>query len=278
MLLPFMGRQWSWDSPWDVLAMSTYNTITSLAESPLVEGLIYAGTDGFGSATTPLGGHIWVTTNAAGGTSTWADRTGSINPGSFPVSGVTIDTADATGQTAYVSVMGFHVSHIWKTTNAGTTFRPVFDNERVISMGDLAITFEETTSDLRQSRSAGGASFASSGKPRRRGLIGGIVVVVLIGTMFLSDVVNNAAAAVLVAPIAISLANGLNVSADPFLMSVAIGASCAFLTPIGHQSNTLVLVPGGYRFSDYWRVGLPLEVLIVIVGLPVILWWWPLRP
>ncbi len=84
--------------------------------------VIYAGTDGFGSATNPLGGHIWVTTNAAGGTSTWTDRTGSINPGSFPVSGVAIDTADATGQTAYVTIMGFHVSHIWKTTNAGVSW------------------------------------------------------------------------------------------------------------------------------------------------------------
>ncbi len=84
--------------------------------------VIYAGTDGFGSATSPLGGHVWVTTNAAGGTSTWTDRTGIINSGSFPVSGVAIDTADATGQTAYVTIMGFHVSHIWKTTNAGVSW------------------------------------------------------------------------------------------------------------------------------------------------------------
>ena len=84
--------------------------------------VIYAGTDGFGAGTNPLGGHIWVTTNAAGGTSTWADRTGAINPGSFPVSGVAIDTADATGNTAYVTIMGFHVSHIWKTTNAGVSW------------------------------------------------------------------------------------------------------------------------------------------------------------
>jgi di/tricarboxylate transporter len=101
------------------------------------------------------------------------------------------------------------------------------------------------------------------------------LAVVLIGTMFLSDLVNNAAAALLVAPIAASLAQGMEVSADPFLMSVAIGASCAFLTPIGHQSNTLVMVPGGYRFGDYWRMGLPLEILIVVVGLPLIIWWWP---
>ncbi len=104
------------------------------------------------------------------------------------------------------------------------------------------------------------------------------LALVLIGTMFLSDLINNAAAAVLVAPIAISLAQGLGVSADPFLMCVAIGASCAFLTPIGHQSNTLVMVPGGYRFGDYWRMGLPLEVLIVAVGLPLIIWRWPFHP
>jgi di/tricarboxylate transporter len=102
------------------------------------------------------------------------------------------------------------------------------------------------------------------------------LVIVLVATMFLSDVVNNAAAALLMAPIAAGLAMGLGVSVDPFLMSVAVGASCAFLTPIGHQSNTLVMGPGGYRFGDYWRMGLPLEVLIVLVGVPLILWFWPL--
>ncbi|MFO8034685.1 MAG: SLC13 family permease [Candidatus Bipolaricaulota bacterium] len=99
---------------------------------------------------------------------------------------------------------------------------------------------------------------------------------VFLGTMFLSDLVNNAAAAVLMAPIAVSVAGGLGVSADPFLMAVAVSASCAFLTPIGHQSNTLVMVPGGYRFGDYWRMGLPLELIIVAVGLPLIVWVWPL--
>lgn len=94
--------------------------------------------------------------------------------------------------------------------------------------------------------------------------------------MVLSNIVNNAAAAVLAAPIAISLAEGLNASADPFLMAVAISASCAFLTPIGHQSNTLVMVPGGYRFGDYWRMGLPLSILVVAAGVPLILWAWPL--
>jgi di/tricarboxylate transporter len=104
---------------------------------------------------------------------------------------------------------------------------------------------------------------------------GATLAVVLVGTMFLSDLVNNAAAAVLMAPIAIGVAQGLGASADPFLMAVAIGASCAFLTPIGHQSNTLVLGPGGYRFGDYWRMGLPLEVIVAVVAIPLLLWFWP---
>ncbi len=103
-----------------------------------------------------------------------------------------------------------------------------------------------------------------------------VLILLMVATMFLSDVINNAAAAVLMAPIGISLAAGLNASADPFLMAVAIGASCAFLTPIGHQSNTLVMGPGGYRFGDYWRLGLPLEVIVVLVATPMILWVWPL--
>ncbi|WP_445004184.1 SLC13 family permease [Halomonas mongoliensis] len=105
-------------------------------------------------------------------------------------------------------------------------------------------------------------------------------VVTLIGlfvlTMMLSDVINNAAAAVLMAPIAVSLANGFDASVDPFLMAVAVSASCAFLTPIGHQSNTLVMGPGGYRFGDYWRMGLPLEVVVLAVAIPMILLVWPL--
>ena len=102
------------------------------------------------------------------------------------------------------------------------------------------------------------------------------LVLVLLGVMFLSDVVNNAAAAVLMAPVAVGVARGMGASADPFLMTVAVGASCAFLTPIGHQSNTLVLGPGGYKFADYFRVGLPLEVMIVTVSIPLILYFWPL--
>jgi len=103
-----------------------------------------------------------------------------------------------------------------------------------------------------------------------------LVLAVLVATMFLSDLVNNAAAAILMAPIALRLATEVNASADPFLMAVAIGASCAFLTPIGHQSNALVMGPGGYRFGDYWRMGLPLEVAIAAIATPLILWYWPL--
>lgn len=102
------------------------------------------------------------------------------------------------------------------------------------------------------------------------------LALVLVATMFLSDLVNNAAAALVMAPIALSVAQGLGASADPFLMSVAVGASCAFLTPIGHQSNTLVMGPGGYRFGDYWRMGLPLEVVVTVVALPLLVWFWPL--
>ncbi|MDA1010413.1 MAG: SLC13 family permease [Chloroflexi bacterium] len=96
------------------------------------------------------------------------------------------------------------------------------------------------------------------------------VALMLVIAMMLSDIVNNVAAAVLLIPIALSVATGLEASPDAFLMAVAVGASSAFLTPIGHQSNVLVMGPGGYHFSDYWKVGLPLEVLIVLVAAPVI--------
>ena len=102
------------------------------------------------------------------------------------------------------------------------------------------------------------------------------VAILMTTVMLLSNVVNNAAAAILAAPVAINLASRMECSADPFLMAVAIGASCAFLTPIGHQSNTLVMVPGGYKFGDYWRLGLPLSILVVACGVPTILWFWPL--
>ncbi|MDX5357486.1 MAG: SLC13 family permease [Rhodobacterales bacterium] len=102
------------------------------------------------------------------------------------------------------------------------------------------------------------------------------LAVVLVTTMFLSDVMNNAATAAVLCPIAIGIAASLGVNPDSFLMAVAIGASCAFLTPIGHQNNTLILGPGGFRFGDYWRLGLPLEALVVAVSLPLLLVFWPL--
>jgi di/tricarboxylate transporter len=102
------------------------------------------------------------------------------------------------------------------------------------------------------------------------------LVVVLIVTMTLSDFMNNAATAAVMCPIAISTANTLSVNPDPFLMAVAVGASCAFLTPIGHQNNTLILGPGGFRFGDYWRLGLAIELIVLAVGIPMILQVWPL--
>ncbi len=99
---------------------------------------------------------------------------------------------------------------------------------------------------------------------------------ILVVTMTLSDVINNAATAVVMAPISLGVANSLGVNPDAFLMAVAIGASCAFLTPIGHQNNALIMGPGGYRFGDYWRMGLPLELVIIAVSLPMILLVWPL--
>jgi di/tricarboxylate transporter len=99
---------------------------------------------------------------------------------------------------------------------------------------------------------------------------------IMVMTMTLSDVMNNAATAVVMAPLSVAVALNLGVNTDPFLMAVAIGASCAFLTPIGHQNNLLVMGPGGYRFGDYWRMGLPLELLILVVSLPLLVFMWPL--
>jgi di/tricarboxylate transporter len=97
-----------------------------------------------------------------------------------------------------------------------------------------------------------------------------VVALVLFAAMMLSDIVNNAAAAVLLIPVSLGLAETLAVAPDALLMAVAVGASCAFLTPIGHQSNILVMGPGGYQFRDYWRVGLPLEVVVMLVAAPLI--------
>lgn len=101
-----------------------------------------------------------------------------------------------------------------------------------------------------------------------------LITVLLVVTMVLTDIINNAATALIMAPISIAIAQALGANPDAFLMTIAIGASCSFLTPIGHQSNTLVMGPGGYRFSDYWRLGLPLEIVVALVAVPAILFFW----
>ena len=101
-----------------------------------------------------------------------------------------------------------------------------------------------------------------------------IITLLLIVSMTLSDLINNAATAVIMAPMAVSIAQILNISIDPLLMAVAIGSSSSFLTPIGHQNNTLVMGPGGYKFFDYMRLGLPIEIIVLIVSVPSILWFW----
>ncbi|WP_212525341.1 SLC13 family permease [Actibacterium sp. MT2.3-13A] len=113
------------------------------------------------------------------------------------------------------------------------------------------------------------------------GLTGGwpawaVLTVLMVVTMTLSDVLNNTATTLVAAPVGIEMARALGVSPDPFLMAVAVASSCAFLTPIGHKNNTLILGPGGYRFGDYWRMGLPLELIVIVVAIPAILLFWPL--
>ena len=101
-----------------------------------------------------------------------------------------------------------------------------------------------------------------------------LLTLILVTSMGLSDLVHNTPTAILMAPIALSLADTLSMSADPLLMAVAIGAASPYLTPVGHQSNTLVLGPGSYQFSDYWRLGLPLDMVIVTVAVPMIILVW----
>ena len=103
-----------------------------------------------------------------------------------------------------------------------------------------------------------------------------ILTVLMLVTMTLSDVLNNTATTIVAAPVGIEMARALDVSPDPFLMAVAVAASSAFLTPIGHKNNTLILGPGGYKFGDYWRMGLPLEIIVVTVSIPLILVFWPM--
>jgi di/tricarboxylate transporter len=118
------------------------------------------------------------------------------------------------------------------------------------------------------------ARFLLESVARGHAIVG--LAVILVVTMTLSDIMNNAATAAVMCPIAIGTASQLGVNADPFLMAVAVGASCAFLTPIGHQNNTLILGPGGFHFGDYWRLGLPLEIVVVAVSIPMLLLVWPL--
>jgi di/tricarboxylate transporter len=103
-----------------------------------------------------------------------------------------------------------------------------------------------------------------------------VLIILMVITMTLSDVLNNVATALIAAPVAVALAHGLDANPDSFLMAVAVAASCAFLTPIGHKNNTIIMGAGGYKFGDYWRMGLPLEILVVVVSIPVILVVWPL--
>jgi di/tricarboxylate transporter len=106
----------------------------------------------------------------------------------------------------------------------------------------------------------------------------GALALMMVAAMAVTPFLNNAATVLVVAPIAASFANNLSFSPDPFLMAVAIGAACDFLTPIGHQCNTLVMGPGGYRFGDYWRLGLPLSLIVIAVGVPLIALVWPIMP
>jgi len=103
-----------------------------------------------------------------------------------------------------------------------------------------------------------------------------VLLLLMAVTMTLSDFLNNVATALIAAPIAIDIARSFGSAPDPFLMGVAVASSCAFLTPIGHKNNTIIMGPGGYRFGDYWRLGLPLEILVLAVGVPAILYFWPL--
>jgi di/tricarboxylate transporter len=103
----------------------------------------------------------------------------------------------------------------------------------------------------------------------------GMLAMMMVAAMAVTPFLNNAATVLVVAPIAATFAKNLGLNPDPFLMAVAIGAACDFLTPIGHQCNTLVMGPGGYRFGDYWRLGLPLSLIVVVVGVPLIALVWP---
>ena len=103
-----------------------------------------------------------------------------------------------------------------------------------------------------------------------------VLAILMVVTMTLSDFLNNVATTLIAAPIGVGVANAFGVNPDPFLIGVAVAASCAFLTPIGHKNNTIIMGPGGYRFGDYWRMGIFLELIVLVIAIPVILLVWPL--
>ncbi|HHN66823.1 MAG TPA: SLC13 family permease, partial [Thermopetrobacter sp.] len=103
-----------------------------------------------------------------------------------------------------------------------------------------------------------------------------VLLVIMVVTMTLSDMLNNVATVLVAGPVAVQVAQALDVNPDTMLMGVAVAASCAFLTPIGHKNNTIIMGPGGYSFGDYWRMGLPLELVVLAVSVPLILLVWPL--
>jgi di/tricarboxylate transporter len=127
--------------------------------------------------------------------------------------------------------------------------------------------------------STGGAELIASGLAAAAAALPpvGAMSLALVTAMALTPFLNNAATVLIMAPVGASLAKKLGLHAEPFLMAVALGAACDFLTPIGHQCNTLVRGPGGYRFSDYWRLGLPLSIIVIIVGTILIPLFWPLK-
>jgi di/tricarboxylate transporter len=120
---------------------------------------------------------------------------------------------------------------------------------------------------------AGALSIAASHLPPI-----GALALIMVAAMAVTPFLNNAATVLVMAPIAATFAKTLGYSADPFLMAIAIGAACDFLTPVGHQCNTLVMGPGGYRFGDYWKLGLPLSIMVLLAGVPLIALFWPFKP
>jgi di/tricarboxylate transporter len=126
-------------------------------------------------------------------------------------------------------------------------------------------------------RTTGGTDLIAAGLSQAAAWlpVSGALALLLAAAMAVTPFLNNAATVLVMAPIAASFAERLGYNPDPFLMAVAIGAACDFLTPIGHQCNTLVMGPGGYRFGDYWRLGLPLSFIVILVGVPLIAFFWP---